>query len=189
MSGEKIVPSKSSGIGLSEPTLPGESTVEYQQGLVQLIEELEATTVLQIYLAEKIYDCLWWIQRYQQQKRMILTMEMARQLQNDILRGDLTSSGAKLREDLVAGQMSGRLKSALKENNHTLDSLRQAAYTKKASNLRYLDDQIALQAKILAGFQASYEVASNRKLVSEKLTLQNQLLRKDLGAIDGEVEP
>ena len=189
MSGEKITPSKSSGIGLSEPTLPGESAVEYQQGLVQLIEELEATTVLQIYLAEKIYDCLWWIQRYQQQKRMTLTMEMARQLQNDILRGDLTSSGAKLREDLVAGQMSGRLRSALKENNHTLDSLRQAAYTKKASNLRHLDDQIALQAKILAGFQASYEVASNRKLVSEKLTLQNQLLRKDLGAIDGEAGP
>ena len=188
MSGEKIVPSKSSGIGLSEPTLPGESAVEYQQGLVQLIEQLEATTVLQIYLAEKIYDCLWWIQRYQQQKRMTLITEMARQLQNDILRSDLTSSGAKLREDLVASQMSGRLRSALKENNHTLDSLRQAAHAKRASKLRDLDDQIALQAKILAGFQASYEVASNRKLVAEKLTLQNHLLRKDLGAIDGEIE-
>jgi len=189
VSGEKIVPSKSSGIGLSEPTLPGESVVEYQQGLVQLIDELGAKTVLQVYLAEKIYDCLWWIQRYQQQKRMTLLTEMALLLQNDILRSDLTSSGAKLRDDLSAGQMSGRLKSALKENNHTLDSLRQAAHAKRASKLRDLDDQIALQAKILAGFQASYEVASNRKLVSEKLTLQNQLLRKDLGAIDGETGP
>ena len=189
MSANKPAPSQSSGINLSEPTLPGESAVEYQQGLVQLIEELEAKTVLQIYLAEKIYDCLWWIQRYQQQKRMTLLTEMALQLQNDILRSDLTSSGAKLREDLTAGQMSGRLKSALKENNHTLDSLRQAAHAKRASKLRDLDDQIALQAKILAGFQASYEVASNRKLVTEKLTLQNQLLRKDLSAIDGEIEP
>ena len=189
MSGEKIVPSKSSGIGLSEPTLPGESAVEYQQGLVQLIDELGVKTVLQVYLAEKIYDCLWWIQRYQQQKRMTLLTEMALQLQDSIIDYDLTSTGAKLRDDLAAGQMSGLLKSALKENNHTLESIRQVAHEKNGSKLRALDDQIALQAKILAGFQASYEVASNRKLVSEKLTLQNQLLRKDLGALDGDVEP
>jgi hypothetical protein len=189
VSGNKTTPSKASGIGFSDPVLPGESPAEYQSGLKLLIEQLEAKTVLQVYLAEKIYDCLWWIQRYQQQKRMTLLTEMALLLQNDILRSDLTSSGAKLRDDLAAGQISGRLKSALKENNHTLDSLRQVAHEKQASQLRGLDDQIALQAKILAGFQASYEVASNRKLVSEKLTLQNQLLRKDLDAIDGEIEP
>ena len=189
MSGKKIIPSKSSGIGLSEPTLPGESLIDYQQGLIQLIEELEAKTVLQVYLAEKIYDCIWWIQRYQQQKRMTLLTEMALQLQDNIVDYDLLSTGAKLRDDLAAGQMLGRLKSALKENNQTLESIRQVAHEKHASKLRALDDQIALQVKILAGFQASYEVASNRKLVTEKLILQNQLLRKDLGAIDGEIEP
>ena len=189
MTGEKITPLKSSGIGLFEPTLPGESSIDYQQGLIQLIDELGAKTVLQVYLAEKIYDCLWWIQRYQQQKRMTLLTEMALQLQDNILRYDLLSTGAKLRDDLAADQMSGRLKSALKENNHTLESIRQVAHEKHASKLRALDDQIALQAKILAGFQASYEVASNRKLVTEKLTLQNQLLVKDLGAIDREIEP
>ena len=188
MSGKNITPPKASGIGLSDPVLPGESSSEYQSGLKLLIEQLEAKTVLQIYLAEKIYDCLWWIQRYQQQKRMTLLTEMALQLQ-DVIKFELMSEGAKLRDDLAAGQISGRLKSALKENNHTLDSLRQVAHEKQASKLRDLDDQIALQAKILAGFQASYEVASNRKLVSEKLTLQNQILRKDLGALDGEIEP
>ena len=189
MSGENTIASESSGIGLSEPILPGESSVDYQQGLIQLIEELEAKTVLQIYLAEKIYDCVWWIQRYQQQKRMTLLTEMALQLQDNITDYDLTSTGAKLRDDLAAGQMSGRLKSALKENNHTLESIRQVAHEKNGSKLRALDDQIALQAKIFAGFQVSYEVASNRKLVSEKLTLQNQLLRKDLGVLDGDMEP
>ena len=188
MSGENTIASESSGIGLSEPTLPGESSAAYQQGLIQLIEELEAKTVLQVYLAEKIYDCLWWIQRYQQQKRMTLLTEMAIQLQ-DVIKFELMSDGAKLRDDMAAGQMPRRLKSALKENNHTLDSLRQVAHEKHASQLRDLDHQIALQAKILGGFQASYEVASNRKLVVEKLTLQNQLLRKDLGAIDGEAGP
>ena len=114
-----------------------------------------------------------------------------KQLKNasNIIDYDLLSTGAKLGDDLAAGQMSGRLKAALEENNHTLESIRQVAHEKHASKLRALDDQIALQAKILAGFQASYEVASNRKLVTEKLTLQNQLLRKDLSAIDGEIEP
>lgn len=189
MSGIKVTPSKSSGVGLSDPVLPGESSSDYQSGLALIIEQLEAKSVLQVYLAEKIYDCLWWIQRYQQQKRMTLLTEMALQLQDNIIDYDLLSTGAKLRDDLAAGQMSGRLKAALKENNHTLESIRQVAHEKHASKLRALDDQIALQVKILAGFQASYEVASNRKLVTEKLTLQNQLLRKDLSAIDGEIEP
>ena len=45
------------------PLLPGESADEYRQGLEATIAELEATTPLQIYLAEKIFDCMWWIRR------------------------------------------------------------------------------------------------------------------------------
>jgi hypothetical protein len=36
--------------------------------------------------------------------------------------------------------------------------------TRKAREIRALDEQIALQAKILADFQVSYEVGANRKL-------------------------
>lgn len=36
--------------------LPGESEKIYQEGLVATVEELGATTPLQIYLAEKIYE-------------------------------------------------------------------------------------------------------------------------------------
>lgn len=42
----------------SMPVLPGESQEVYQLGLVSTIQELGATTPLQIYLAEKIYECL-----------------------------------------------------------------------------------------------------------------------------------
>ena len=45
----------------AKPVLPGESAEEYAAGLAALIAELDAKTVLQIYLAEKIYDCLWWL--------------------------------------------------------------------------------------------------------------------------------
>ena len=40
------------------PVLPGESEAIYQQGLVATVDELGAETPLQIYLAEKIYECL-----------------------------------------------------------------------------------------------------------------------------------
>ena len=41
------------------PILPGESEASYRAGLNAVIEELDAKTTLQVYLAEKIYDCLW----------------------------------------------------------------------------------------------------------------------------------
>ena len=43
----------------AKSVLPGENAEVYAAGLAALIAELEAKTVLQIYLAEKIYDCLW----------------------------------------------------------------------------------------------------------------------------------
>ena len=33
--------------------------------------------VLQVYLAEKIYDCLWWIMRFEEQKRAVTLACMA----------------------------------------------------------------------------------------------------------------
>ena len=45
------------------PLLPGEPEAEYRQGLQDLIAELGAKSILQVYLAEKIYECIWWIRR------------------------------------------------------------------------------------------------------------------------------
>ena len=73
----EVVPSLTAVLGVI-PILPGESDSEYRQGLQSLIEELEAKTVMQVYLAEKIFECLWWMRRYEQQKRATLVREMAR---------------------------------------------------------------------------------------------------------------
>ena len=43
---------------------------------------------------------------------------------------------------------------------------------------------IALNAKTLTGFQASYEVVVNRKVNAERMRLQNALMQRDLGAIE-----
>jgi hypothetical protein len=184
MSKGEITPkSEISKLLSAKPVLPGENADEYAAGLAALIAELEAKTVLQIYLAEKIYDCLWWIRRYEAQKRMVMIAVMA-----EIVQGHYPAKGAidsvKFREALISEAVTAEMVEALQGMGYTIEGLRQQALTQKAREIRALDEQIALQAKILAGFQASYEVAANRKLNSERMTLQNEMLRRDVEAID-----
>ncbi len=73
---------------------------------------------------------------------------------------------------------------ALKDGGHPIESLQQEAMADKSEQLFQLDQQIALQTKILAGLQASYEVAFNRKMNVERLQLQNALLRRDVEGIE-----
>ena len=83
----------------AKPVLPGENADEYAAGLAALIAELDAKTVLQIYLAEKIYDCLWWIRRYEAQKRMVMIAQMAEIVQDHYL-AKSTIDAVELREAL-----------------------------------------------------------------------------------------
>lgn len=168
----------------AKPVLPGENAEEYAAGLAAIIAELEAKTVLQIYLAEKIYDCLWWIRRYETQKRMVMIAVMAEIVQDHYLvKG--TIDAVELREALISEAVTAEVLEALEGMGYTIESLKQQAMTRKSREIRVLDEQIALQAKILAGFQASYEVAANRKLNIERMKLQNEVLRRDVKAIDG----
>ena len=84
----------------------------------------------------------------------------------------------------MANQLSAGVMKTLGSLGHTPESLRQEAFSEKRDEIMQLDQQIALQAKILTGFQGSYEVAFNRKLNVERLKLQNELMRRDLNAID-----
>ena len=165
------------------PILPGEFEELYRKGLADLIAELDAKTVLQVYLAEKIFDCLWWIRRYEEQKRSTLIVEMASKIKGQYT-SHLTEIEIYVREALLSNCIDDVTANAVESVGHSLVSLRQAAFKTKHVELQQLDHQIALQAKILAGLQASYEVAYNRKLNIERLQLQNDQLRKDLGAIE-----
>lgn len=165
------------------PTLPGESSDQYQQSLQALLEELEATTVLQVYVAEKIHDCLWWIRRYEQQKRATIVAEMAA-ITKGHFSNHVTDKQEYVRDMLMQNKTSAQLQQILASIRHTPESLQQLAMQNKSGHLAKLDSQIALHTKILAGLQASYEVAFNRKAQVERLQLQNDLLRRDLQAID-----
>jgi len=175
-------PSISDILGVT-PILPGEPADAYHAGLAAMVEELEAKTVLQVYIVEKIYDSLWWIRRYEDQKRITIINEMAR-LTKVGYKPEKTQAEVDIREAFMANQLSAGVMKTLGSLGHTPESLRQEAFSKKRDEIMQLDQQIALQAKILTGFQGSYEMAFNRKLNIERLKLQNELMRRDLNAID-----
>ena len=165
--------------------LPGESEDIYNEGLVATVQELGATTPLQIYLAEKIYECLWWMRRYENQKRAALIHEMAK----IIAPKHKFTNAAKLQALAIQVLEENALtdktfNEILGEQDLTLDSLKQQAITNKRTELIGLESMIALKAKTLTGFQASYEALVNRSVLQERLKLQNDLLKRDLHAIE-----
>ena len=166
------------------PVLPGESMEVYQRGLLATIQELGATTPLQIYLAEKIYECLWWMRRYENQKRATLIHSMAGLLDPNHFSKAVSNAAAWAMEALFSNRIDDEFTEVLDGLNLTMESLTQKALEICRLKLESLDEMIALKAKTLAGFQASYEALVNRSVLQERLKLQNDLLRRDLQTID-----
>jgi hypothetical protein len=173
-------------VGVSQ-VLPGESEAVYQQGLVATVQELGAVTPLQIYLAEKIYECLWWMRRYENQKRSTLIRAMASALEPSRSGNQVTDLEAWIMDALYANRIDDDFNELLQEQNHTLQTLNQKALANCRLHLESLDQMIALKSKTLIGFQASYEVLVNRKVNAERMKLQNALMQRDLGAIENRV--
>ena len=170
----------------SAPVLPGESQEVFQQGLLATIQELVASTPLQVYLAEKIYECLWWMRRYENQKRATLINTMAGILETDKYASGVSDLKAWVMDALYANRIDDDFNELLGEHNLTMETLTQKAMASSRPVFENLDQMIALNAKTLAGFQASYEVVVNRKVNAERMLLQNALMQRDLGAIENQ---
>lgn len=181
------VQSISSVVG-SPPILPGESVEEYQKGLQSVIEELEAETVMQVYLAEKIFDCLWWMRRYEQIKRTTMARSMT-QFLTGVLFYKFEAEQHNIMDLMLDPSRTDELNEVLKESDHSALSLMQDAFAQKVRFYDDINNQIAMFAKMLAGFQASYEVLVNRKLHIERLRLNNEMLARDLDAVEVEALP
>jgi hypothetical protein len=137
------------------PALPGESQEVYRQGLVATIQELSATTPLQVYLAEKIYECLWWMRRYENQKRATLIHSMAVILETDKYARGVSDLQASVMDALYANRIDDEFNELLGEHNLKMETLTQKAMANSRSVFENLDQMIALNAKTPAGFQAS----------------------------------
>lgn len=167
----------------SQSILPGESLDLYRSGFEATVRELGATTPLQIYLAEKIFDCLWWIRRYQNQKRATLIRYMAEIFVPDKIGQYVTDVEEWVTNALEHNQITDDLQEMLDQNRLTMDSLMQKGMTRSRQVMEQYDEMIAVQMKTLTGFQAAYENLVNRNIHAERVRLQNEILKRDLTAI------
>jgi hypothetical protein len=76
------------------------------------------------------------------------------------------------------------IQSILKTCGFTNSSLTQRAMERRMPELMQLDQLIALKVQSLSGIQKSYEALVSRSVMQERLKLQNDLLKRDLQAID-----
>jgi len=162
--------------------LPGESEAAYRAGLAGTINELGASTHLQIYLAEKIFQCLWWMRRYELQKQAIIVNSMV-----DLLTTYTTpkSQTHALTHNLQAQLWNAaEIKGIFEASGYTPESLSARAMTKAREEIQKLDALIALRVKALGQLQQSYEALVNRSVMQERLKLKNELLKRDLQAIE-----
>ena len=174
----------SKAAGGTFPLLPGESNALYKQGFEGTLKELGATTELQMFLGEKIFQCIWWMRRYETQKRSVILEGMVSELTN-YATPDEQKHAVRV---LIFGQTwhEDVTQDLFKKNGHTTESLLEAAMSNSKEKLIKLDQQIALRTKTLAQLQQSYEALVNRSILQERLKLQNELIKRDLQAIDVE---
>ena len=87
---------------------------------------------------------------------------------------------------LIFGQLwhQQNTQDLFKKKGHTTESLLEAAMSDCKDKLIKLDQQIALRTKTLMQLQQSYEALVNRSILQERLKLQNELIKRDLHAID-----
>jgi hypothetical protein len=162
--------------------LPGENAQQFHQAYAAALVELDAQTQLQIYLAEQIFHSMWWIRRYELQKRANLISEMVKILRSP---GLAEIAGLDLTELLEAGRWDDpAVINEINSKGFTVQSLLQRAGVRQQEELMRLDQSIALKAHTLAQLQKSYEALVNRSVMKERLKLQNDLLKRDLLAID-----
>ena len=162
--------------------LPGENAQQFHQAYAAALVELGAQTQLQIYLAEQIFHSMWWIRRYELQKRVSLISEMVKILRSP---GLAEIAGLDLTELLEAGRWDDpAVLNEIKSKGFTVHSLLQRAGVRQQEELMRLDQSIALKAHTLAQLQKSYEALVNRSVMQERLKLQNDLLKRDLLSID-----
>lgn len=160
------------------PLLPGESPDDYRIGLSKTIKELNASTHLQVYLAEKIFDCVWWMRRLESAKTNLIVNRMASLVER-------MAAGMDVRGILDAQDWNNKnLLEAVARSGKTMKGLVSEATSLERDALRSLDEQIADRIRALKGLQSAYEALVNRKVMIERLQLQNALLKRDLGALE-----
>jgi hypothetical protein len=163
--------------------LPGESGDKYLEGLISTIQELNARSNMQIYYAEKIFQRMWSMKRYEEQKRACLIAEMVKALGGSF--AESADERLALTRNLEAGVWdTPGMDKRLKSKGFTPQSLTQKAFERCMDEVLRYEQLIAVAMHSMIGLQKSYESLVHRSIMQERLKLQNELLKRDLQAID-----
>lgn len=168
----------------SKPVLPGESYAQYRAARASIFAELEAKGPIQQYLAEKILDCLLWMNRYEEQKRLTIADAMAQHVSARFTGKPPEERLAGFRELILNNVDHPEFRKLLQDQNLTIEFVRERAMSVHREELLHFDRLIAMHAKNLESFQRSYEHVTHRTLHAERLALSLELLRRDVQAIE-----
>jgi hypothetical protein len=164
--------------GGSLPMLPGESQDEYSQGLAELQTELQASTLFETYLVQKMFDCVWWVRRFDRMRASVITDGIYDAL-------SYAHQSDEMLRLIQAGQWDAEeLEMAARFLNTTVDGLVALATNQNRHRLAKIDQQITDRLKMLKDLQKAYDQHVNRAFVRERMALQNQMLEQQLTAID-----
>jgi hypothetical protein len=167
----------------ASPVLPGQSAEQYQTGLESLITELQAKTPMQVYLAQKMFDCMWWLRTYDMAKHLAIADAMISVLDLDPAEQEHWPLIKCLRSLDWSNEL---LVQEAQEWGHTMPSLHAQALSRARDELYNLEQLSAIRTKTLMQLQASYEALVSRSILQERLRLQNQLLTRNVSAIESQ---
>ena len=106
-------------------------------------------------------------------------------LKADRLETKISKTTSHITQALLDGNMDDPVVvKGMEHHNYTLEILTQEAMSRRREHISKVDEQIALRIKTLNGLQSSYEALVNRKVHVERMQMQNELLRRDLEAVD-----
>ena len=165
----------------ASPVLPGQSLEQYQTGLQSLVSELQAQTPMQVYLAQKMFDCMWWLRSYDLAKHSAIAEAMISILKLD---ADEEEDRPVLQCLRNLDWNNALVSEASQQWGHTVQSLHALATTRCRDKLLNLEQLSAIRTKTLQQLQTSYEALVSRPILQEKLKLQNRLMARDLVAIE-----
>lgn len=165
----------------ASPVLPGQSLEQYHTGLQSLVSELQARTPMQVYLAQKMFDCMWWLRSYDLAKHSAIAEAMISILKLD---ADEEEDWPVLQCLRSLDWNNALVSEAADQWGHTVQSLHALATTRSRDKLLNLEQLSAIRTKTLNQLQTSYEALVSRPILQERLKLQNQLMVRDLSAIE-----
>ena len=170
-------------VGARSTLLHGQSVDQNTQGVQALIKELGASTHMQRYLAQKIFDCVWQLNSYEIARRGIVANLMVQQLLGR------KAEWGDTWEETVCAIFSGEWGNAdvvrcLADNGYTPESLYAECVGLKQGPLCQLEQLTAVRTKTMLQLQASYEALVNRPILLERLSMHNELMSRDLKTIE-----